>query len=154
MDHKVGRGQDPLIRVWTSDWISSFDMAEIQNCWKDLDISSYEGAKCWNPGWGSKTKTGEWASHLESIGVNLLDKLTCKMRSYWANLYKDEICAAGIRDTTRSYLVVSNTRSYRSYLDTRYEPKLNVEYTSSYEVRPRVIFWGRIYTTSYLYKVV
>ena len=65
------------------------------------------------------------------------------------------ICfCSGIRNTTRSYLIVSNTRSYRSYLDTRYEPKLNVEYTSSYEVRPRVIFRGRIYTTSYLYKVV
>ena len=36
---------------------------------------------------------GEWASNLESIGVNLLDKLTCQMRSYWSNLYEDEICA-------------------------------------------------------------
>ena len=30
---------------------------------------------------------------------------------------------AGIRNTTRSYLVVSNTRSYMSYLDTRYDQK-------------------------------
>ena len=36
---------------------------------------------------------GEWASNLESIGVNLLDKLTCQMRSYWSNLYENEICA-------------------------------------------------------------
>ena len=36
---------------------------------------------------------GEWASNLESIGVNLLDKLTCQMRSFWTNLYENEICA-------------------------------------------------------------
>ena len=36
---------------------------------------------------------GEWASNLESIGVNLLDKLTCQMRSFWSNLYENEICA-------------------------------------------------------------
>ena len=35
----------------------------------------------------------EWASKLESIGVNLLDKLTCQMRSFWSNLYENEICA-------------------------------------------------------------
>ena len=53
----------------------------------------YQGARCWNPGWDSQTKNGPWASHLESIGVNLLDKLTCTMRSYWSNLYENEICA-------------------------------------------------------------
>ena len=36
---------------------------------------------------------GAWASHFESIGVNLLDRLTCQMRSYWSNLSKQEICA-------------------------------------------------------------
>ena len=36
---------------------------------------------------------GEWASNLESVGVNLLAKLTCQMRSFWSNLYNDEICA-------------------------------------------------------------
>ena len=36
---------------------------------------------------------GEWASNLELIGVNLLDKLTCQMRSYWTNLHNNEICA-------------------------------------------------------------
>ena len=36
---------------------------------------------------------GEWAANLESIGVNLLDRITCQMRSYWSNLYENEICA-------------------------------------------------------------
>ena len=60
---------------------------------QNLDIKANEGARCWNPGWGSDTMNGGWASNLESIGVNLLDKLTCQLRSYWPNLYKDEICA-------------------------------------------------------------
>ena len=58
-----------------------------------LDISSNNGAKCWNAGWGSATMSGNWAFNLETIGVNLLDKLTCQMRSYWSNLYENEICA-------------------------------------------------------------
>ena len=60
---------------------------------QNLDIKSHKGARCWNPGWGSQEIDGEWASNLESIGVNLLDKLTCQMRSYWTNLYENEICA-------------------------------------------------------------
>ena len=60
---------------------------------QNLDIKANEGTRCWNPGWGSDTMNGGWASNLESIGVNLLDKLTCQLRSYWPNLYKDEICA-------------------------------------------------------------
>ena len=60
---------------------------------KDLDIKSNEGARCWNPGWGSETKDGEWAPNLKSIGVNLLGGISCKIRSYWPNLYENEICA-------------------------------------------------------------
>ena len=38
-----------------------------------LDIKAYEGARCWNPGWGSSSINGAWATNLESIGVNLLN---------------------------------------------------------------------------------
>ena len=60
---------------------------------QNFDIKSHKGARCWNPGWGSHSMGGEWASNLESIGVNVLDKLTCQMRSFWTNLYENEICA-------------------------------------------------------------
>ena len=65
-------------------------------------MSSNNGARCWNPGWGSGSMNGEWASHLESIGVNLLDKLFCQMRSYWLNLYDNEICAVSPPTETTS----------------------------------------------------
>ena len=65
-------------------------------------MSSNNGARCWNPGWGSGSMNGEWASHLESIRVNLLDKLTCQMRSYWLNLYDNEICAVSPPTETTS----------------------------------------------------
>ena len=45
---------------------------------------------------------GEWASNLELIGVNLLDTLTCRMRSYWTNLYDNEICAVNAPTDTTS----------------------------------------------------
>ena len=60
---------------------------------QNLDITSYEGARCWNPGWGSSSINGAWASSLESIGVNLLGKRSCRIRSLWDNLYDNEICA-------------------------------------------------------------
>ena len=63
------------------------------NLFQNLDIKSYEGARCWNAGWGSSSNDGAWATNLESIGVNLLGKLTCQMRSFWRNLYENEICA-------------------------------------------------------------
>ena len=69
---------------------------------KDLDIESNEGARCWNPGWGSETKDGELSPNLKSIGVNLLDGISCKIRSYWPNLYENEICAVSApTDTTK-----------------------------------------------------
>ena len=52
-----------------------------------LDIWAFEGAKCWNPGWGSATMNGDWATNLESIGVNLLGKRNCQQRSFWSNLF-------------------------------------------------------------------
>ena len=55
-----------------------------------------------NPGWGSSSINGEWASNLEIIGVNLLDKLTCQMRSFWTNLYDNEICAVSAPTDTTS----------------------------------------------------
>ena len=45
---------------------------------------------------------GVWAGDLETIGVNLLDKLTCQMRSYWTNLYDNEICAVSSPTETTS----------------------------------------------------
>ena len=60
---------------------------------QNLDLKSYEGARCWNLGWGKAEINGVWATNLESIGVNLLDKVTCQMRSFWKNLYENEICA-------------------------------------------------------------
>ena len=76
------------LRRYASSTIYKFQIF-IQN----LDIESHKGARCWNPGWGSNTINGEWASNLETIGVNLLDKLTCQMRSFWSTLYENEICA-------------------------------------------------------------
>ena len=61
----------------------------------NLDITAYEGARCWNPGWGSEAMDGAWATHLESIGVNLLGQRSCQLRSYWSNLFDNEICAVG-----------------------------------------------------------
>ena len=46
--------------------------------------------------------TSEWAANLESIGVNLLDRITCQMRSYWSNLYENEICAVSAPTETTS----------------------------------------------------
>ena len=60
-----------------------------------LDITAYEGARCWNAGWGSESMDGEWATNLESIGVNLLGKKNCQQRSFWSNLFDNEICAVG-----------------------------------------------------------
>ena len=65
-------------------------MLIITDFFKNLDIDSNEGARCWNPGWGSETKDGEWAPNLKSIGVNLLGRISCKIRSYWPNLYENE----------------------------------------------------------------
>ena len=73
----------------------------IKSLFQNLEISSNNGARCWNPGWGSASMNGEFAGDLESIGVNLLDQLTCKMRSFWRNLYDNEICAVSSpTDTT------------------------------------------------------
>ena len=45
---------------------------------------------------------GEWSSNLKSIGVNLLDGISCKLRSFWPNLYENEICAVSSpTDTTK-----------------------------------------------------
>ena len=61
----------------------------------NLDITAYEGARCWNAGWGSEAIDGDWATNLESIGVNLLGKKNCQQRSFWSNLFDNEICAVG-----------------------------------------------------------
>ena len=61
----------------------------------NLDITANEGARCWNPGWGSEAMDGAWATRLESIGVNLLGQRSCQLRSYWSNLFESEICAVG-----------------------------------------------------------
>ena len=58
---------------------------------------------------------GAWAINLESIGVNLLGKISCQMRSLWKNLYENEICAVSApTDTTKingyGYHVVSGVR--------------------------------------------
>ena len=61
----------------------------------DFNITAHEGARCWNPGWGSEAMDGAWATNLETIGVNLLGKTNCQQRSYWSNLFENEICAVG-----------------------------------------------------------
>ena len=45
---------------------------------------------------------GDWSSNLKSIGVNLLDRISCKLRSYWPELYENEFCAVSPpTDTTK-----------------------------------------------------
>ena len=61
----------------------------------NLNITNYEGARCWNAGWGSEAIDGDWATNLETIGVNLLGKINCQFRSFWSNLFENEICAVG-----------------------------------------------------------
>ena len=58
----------------------------------DTNIENYEGARCWNVGWGSNANDNNWATVLQSIGLNLLGRKTCQQYSYWKKLYDNEIC--------------------------------------------------------------
>ena len=59
---------------------------------KDLNVEDYEGARCWNAGWGSEANDNIWATNLQSIGINLLGRKTCQQHSFWKKLYENEIC--------------------------------------------------------------
>ena len=53
-------------------------------CYKSrIDISKYNGAVCWNAGWGTAEIDGEYSNELQSIGVNLMSKEYCTDHSFW-----------------------------------------------------------------------
>ena len=53
-------------------------------CYKSrIDITKYNGAACWNAGWGTAQINGEYSNELQSIGVNLMSQEYCTDHSFW-----------------------------------------------------------------------
>ena len=48
-----------------------------------IDISRYNGAACWNAGWGITEADGVYADKLQSIGINLMSHGYCTDHSFW-----------------------------------------------------------------------
>ena len=49
----------------------------------NFDINRYNGAACWNAGWGTAEVGGTYADELQSIGVNLMSQGYCTDHSFW-----------------------------------------------------------------------
>ena len=70
----------------------SSQMAQIP-CYKSrIDISKYNGAACWNAGWGTAEIDGEYSNQLQSIGVNLMSQEYCTDHSFW-EIEENHLCA-------------------------------------------------------------
>ena len=69
-----------LIRV-EKDLSHKFD--EIPCLPSNIDINRYNGAACWNAGWGTAEVDGIYADELQSIGVNLMSQGYCTDHSFW-----------------------------------------------------------------------
>jgi len=57
-----------------------------------IDINKYNGAACWNAGWGTAEIGGTHSDQLQSIGINLMSSEYCSDHSFW-NVEKDYMCA-------------------------------------------------------------
>ena len=57
-----------------------------------IDINRYNGAACWNAGWGTAEVDGVYSDQLQSIGVNLMSQGYCMDHSFW-DVQDGNICA-------------------------------------------------------------
>ena len=48
-----------------------------------IDINKYNGAACWNAGWGTTEMGGIYSDELQSIGINLMSREYCSDHSFW-----------------------------------------------------------------------
>ena len=57
-----------------------------------IDINKFNGAACWNAGWGTAEIDGIYSDELQSIGVNLMSREYCTDHSFW-EVEEDYMCA-------------------------------------------------------------
>ena len=60
----------------------------------NIDINRYNGAVCWNAGWGNAEIGGSYADTLQSIGINLMSQGYCTDHSFWD--VQDHYLCAGL----------------------------------------------------------
>ena len=69
-----------LIRVETD---LSQRLIEMPCLPSNIDINKYNGAACWNAGWGTAEVGGAFSDTLQSIGLNLMSQGYCTDHSFW-----------------------------------------------------------------------
>ena len=57
-----------------------------------IDVNKYNGAACWNAGWGTVEVDGIYSNELQSIGVNLMSREYCTDHSF-LQLEEHYMCA-------------------------------------------------------------
>ena len=57
-----------------------------------VDINKYNGAACWNAGWGTAVIDGSFSDTMQSIGINLMSREYCTDHSFW-DIEEGYICA-------------------------------------------------------------
>ena len=57
-----------------------------------VDINKYNGAACWNAGWGTDVIDGSFSDTMQSIGINLMSREYCTDHSFW-DIEEGYICA-------------------------------------------------------------
>ena len=60
----------------------------------NIDINKYNGAACWNAGWGTAEVDGVFSEKLQSIGINLMSGGYCTDHSFWT--VEDGYICAGL----------------------------------------------------------
>ena len=70
----------------------SNQMVQIPCLPNKIDINRYNGAACWNAGWGTAEIDDIYSDELQSIGVNLMSREYCTDHSFW-EVEKDYMCA-------------------------------------------------------------
>ena len=63
----------------------------------NIDINRYNGAACWNAGWGAAEIDGAYSDDLQSIGINLMSQGYCTDHSFWE--VQDGYMCAGLPPT-------------------------------------------------------
>ena len=58
----------------------------------NIDINKFNGAACWNAGWGSHEVGGVFSNELQSVGLNLMSQEYCTDHSFW-NVKDGYLCA-------------------------------------------------------------
>ena len=66
----------------------------------NLDVNKFNGAACWNAGWGSNEIDGSYSNQLQSIGINLMSQGYCTDHSFWD--VKDGYLCAGLPPSNSS----------------------------------------------------